>query len=102
MFGNRQPDVTHDYGPGLRKWGHDYTIMGIHDGGKRLNVSGWGDGLREGHYILLQQGDGSTRYLIKEVSYYSDPDDMWKAVLIFAPRKQRIQNAAPGHGEDGS
>ena len=83
--------VTHDFGPGRRRWGHDYTISKIEASGQRVHAYGWGhDGrmIREGDYLLLtaKGGKRATRYRVAEVHYSMDPGDMWKAVLDFAPR----------------
>lgn len=78
---------THDYTQ--RYWGHDYTWQSV-DGGLTANVLGWGIGLRTGDYLLLpnrETPDGKTRYQIKSIRYYRDPNDMWDAKLVFAPRK---------------
>lgn len=80
--------TTHDYTD--RGWGHDYTIHTIHDGGQRLSVSGWGDGIQEGDYLILKNGERGSRYVVSSISYYDDPSDMWKAELTFAPRMQEV------------
>lgn len=76
--------ATHDYTH--RYWGHDYAILRIEDSGKRLSASGWGRGLAVGDFMLLQNEGSSTRYKVEEISYKSDPPDMWSATLSFAPR----------------
>lgn len=87
---------THDFGPGRRFWGHDYSISKIHDGGQRLRVSGWGHGgrlIREGDYLLLEAKGGkrATRYLVAKIQHVMDPPDMWHADLVFAPRLYNTQ-----------
>jgi hypothetical protein len=86
---------THDYGPGRRSLGHDYAIHQAIDGGKQIRVSGWGpligDRISKGDYVLLQQGERASRYQVVEIRYHSDPDDMWAAVLDFAPRTYASQ-----------
>ncbi len=82
--------ATHDYGPGKRYWGHDYTFTPIDDG-QRGRATGWGKGIRQGDYLLLANGDQSTRYRVESIKYgnsvsLGSPDDMWKATLTFAPR----------------
>ena len=77
---------THDYT--ARYWGHDYTFTPI-DGGIKGRAVGWGDGLRDGDYIIFKNKvsrNGSSRYRIKSVKYFSDPEDMWSADVEFAPR----------------
>lgn len=75
---------THDYTQ--RGWGHDFTFDPI-DGGKGGAMMGWGFGLEDGDYLILPNGGGTTRYQIKTVEYFSNPKDMWKAKVVFAPRK---------------
>ena len=75
---------THDYT--RRSWGHDFTITQIFDGGMWLDMMGWGHGLSEGDFIILPNGNQTTRYLIKSVQYKSNPPDMWRAKVEFAPR----------------
>ena len=80
---------THDYTK--RYWGHDYIFKPI-DGGMRGEVTGWGYGLSDGDYLLLQNKGGSTRYRIEQVEYIGGqggPHDMWKADVVFAPRSQQ-------------
>lgn len=94
---------THNYGPGRRYWGHDVSITTNDDKGQKLRVSGWGnDGhvIREGDYLLLEAkgGQRSTRYQVAKIEHLMDPDDMWHADLVFAPRtyaSQAEKDAAP-------
>lgn len=85
----REP-MTHDFGPGRRCWGHDYAISRVHNKGQRLHASGWGcDGalIQEGDYLLMDKGGGrSTRYQVEEIERVMEPNDMWHATLVFAPR----------------
>lgn len=75
---------THDYT--RRHWGHDFAIMAIRDGGKELRVSGWGLGIETGHYLVLPNGDDTTRYRVRDIEYEYNPRDQWHATLDFAPR----------------
>jgi hypothetical protein len=83
--------ATHNYGPGKRGWGHDYAIHRTIDGGRQLDISGWGPlvgpMIRQGDYLLLQNGDRDTRYEVTEIERCADPKDMWHATLTFAPRQ---------------
>jgi hypothetical protein len=81
----RSKQETHDYT--RRHWGHDFTITKVLHDGRELRATGWGHGLRKGDYLLLPNGDATTRYRIENVTYFGDPGDMWKAVLRFAPRE---------------
>jgi MioC protein len=75
---------THDYTQ--RHWGHDYAIRTVVDQGQRLRMSGWGGGIRQGDYLLLENGGGSTRYRVDTIRYESNPLDMWHIEAEFAPR----------------
>lgn len=80
--------ATHDYGPGRRGWGHDYAFT-PQDGGIRASMSGWGHGISEGDYLLLESSkaaDGRARYRVDRIEYCRDPQDMWFAEVSFAPR----------------
>ena len=89
MSATQHQGRTHDYRDGHRGWGHDITYRPCDRGGRgtRLNASGWGCGIAAGDYILLSNGDADTRYSVHEISYHSNPADMWRATLKFAPRK---------------
>lgn len=78
---------THDYT--ARHWGHDYTVRSVQDGGRVIQLSGWGLGLRAGDFILLRdqsEPGASTRYRLRSIRYERDPRDMWQAEAEFAPR----------------
>ena len=78
----REP-VTHDYT--RRYFGHDFTITPI-DGGMRAKLMGWGTGIRKGDYLILPNGERTTRYRVDKVKYMLDPKDMWRIEASFAPR----------------
>lgn len=87
---------THDFGPGQRCWGHDYSISKVTDKGHRIRASGWGHGgrlIKEGDYLLLEASgrNRTTRYQVEKIQHVMDPDDMWHANLIFAPREYATQ-----------
>ncbi|MEU1078599.1 hypothetical protein ABZ404_39070 [Streptomyces sp. NPDC005878] len=90
LNGKQREPATHDFGPGRRYWGHDYCISTVTSSGQRIRLSGWGhDGLliEEGDYLLLDKKNGrSTRYRVEEIERVMEPDDMWHATLVFAPR----------------
>ena len=75
---------THDYT--YKEWGHNYSIQSISDGGLNLSLVGWGCGISNGDYLLLKNGEDSTRYKVDAVEYCTDPHDMWFAELKFSPR----------------
>lgn len=87
---------THDFGPGRRCWGHDYSISRVFDGGQRIRASGWGhDGqlIQEGDYLLLEAkgGQRATRYQVEKIRHVMAVDDMWHADLVFEPRTYATQ-----------
>lgn len=95
---------THDYGPGRRFWGHDYTYTPGVDADKG-SAMGWGYGLRNGDFLLLDdQHGGRARYLIDKVRYVGNPQDMWSADLTFSPRQmtQEERDAEAIHGGGNS
>lgn len=79
--------AEHDYRQ--RCWGHDYTFT-PQDGGQRGQLSGWGEGIQQGDYLLLQHPESAdgTRYQVETIRYYPDPPDMWRATARFAPRQR--------------
>ncbi len=78
--------TTHDYTH--RRWGHDFSITRVHDDGMRLDMMGWGEGIRRGDYLILPNGESDTRYRVDDVSYMVDPIDMWRIRASFAPREE--------------
>jgi hypothetical protein len=77
--------TTHDYT--RLSWGHNYTFKPVR-GGLEGQMLGWGKEIRAGDFLLLQNGDKTTRYRIRDIRYYVDPEDMWEAWVVFAPRKK--------------
>lgn len=81
--GQRFPK-THDYS--WRAWGHDYVFDPV-DGGQQGKMMGWGLGISDGDYLILQDPKGgTTRYRVVSIRYLGDPKDMWDAEVEFAPR----------------
>lgn len=74
---------THDYTE--RYWGHDYTFKPL-VGGLHGRMTGWGRGIKGGDYLIIQNGQETSRYIVDSISYYRDPSDMWEAEVSFAPR----------------
>lgn len=76
---------THDYSK--RYWGHDYTFTPI-DKGMKADMIGWGKGILAGDYMILEGNtDGSTtRYRVDDISYFSDPNNMFYIKASFALR----------------
>jgi hypothetical protein len=83
-----QRQQTHDYT--CRYWGHDFAIMRLSDGGRRISLVGWGYGIANGDYLILPSGAETTRYQVEGVRYQGDPQDMWFADAVFAPRPAAV------------
>ncbi len=74
----RVPNV-HDY-CSCRGWGHDYSIW--EKNGDSLKVSGHGEGIERGDYLVLESTGGKgTIWEVEKINYRLDPYDMWWAEL---------------------
>ncbi|MBW4559169.1 MAG: hypothetical protein KME59_25270 [Trichormus sp. ATA11-4-KO1] len=68
---------------------HDYTrlvqgkdyVFELLDEGITGQMTGVGKGIKPCDYIILQHGCEIERYQVEEIDYYSDPPDMWIALL---------------------
>jgi hypothetical protein len=78
--------TTHDYT--VRTWGHDFGISHSNHGGFDVSAYGWGEGIRTGDYLILPNGERTTRYEVRAVRYMRNPRDQWFAELLFAPREE--------------
>ena len=76
--------ATHDYS--AREWGRNYNIQNIHNDGMKLSLVGWGLGIKVGDFIIVKNGNDTTRYKFDSIRYCSDPHDMWFAETSFSPR----------------
>ena len=77
--------ITHDLSK--KSWGCNYEIMSLENNGYNAKIAGWHSGIRNGDYLLLKNGDGSTRYKVSSIRYCSDPEDMFFATIDFSPRE---------------
>ncbi|MBW4630358.1 MAG: hypothetical protein KME30_00180 [Iphinoe sp. HA4291-MV1] len=69
---------TYDYTQYVN--GHDYVFESV-DNQTKGYMTGQGRGIKRGDYIILCDGSNAIRYQIEEIDYYSDPPDMWIALL---------------------
>jgi hypothetical protein len=46
-------------------------------------MTGWGLGIKDGDYLLLENGKSHALYKVAGINYESDPIDMWDAKVIF-------------------
>lgn len=87
-FPPRADSKTHDYTE--RYWGHDITGRQFDKKG-HLHLVGWGYGIRRGDFLRLPQngsndplGRKNPTYRVRDIQYYLNPPDMWRAVLLVA------------------
>ncbi len=69
---------THNYTRAIR--GQDYVFEPIEQG-LTGHMTGYGKGVKVGDYLILQEGSDRCRYKVEEIDYYSNPEDMWIALL---------------------
>ncbi|MBH8554707.1 hypothetical protein I8751_20560 [Nostocaceae cyanobacterium CENA357] len=69
---------THDYSQLI--WGKDYVFESL-SSGIEGQMTGIGKGIKPRDYIILQRGFETYRYRVEQIDYYSDPSDMWIALL---------------------
>ncbi|MCC5614857.1 hypothetical protein LC605_07180 [Nostoc sp. CHAB 5836] len=74
----KQKNKLHDYSQKI--WGSDYIFEPTNEG-MIAYMTGIGKGIRASDRIILRQGCESYEYQIEEIDYYSDPPDMWIALL---------------------
>lgn len=72
------------------RWDYAFTPA---DGGQRGDIACWtvptGGKPHEGDWLLLRNGDRSTRYRVTSVNLCMnvDPPTMWMADVVFDPRR---------------
>jgi hypothetical protein len=74
----RRKPKTHDYRRLVR--GEDY-VLEMKDESNCGYMTGQGNGIKRGDYLVLANGHGLARYQIEEIDYYSNPSDMWMALV---------------------
>jgi len=77
---------THDLS--LRRWGCNYEVQSVEEEGFKVSLAGWKTGIESGDYLILQSGEGTTRYQVDSIRYCSNPHDMWFAEASFSPREE--------------
>lgn len=71
---------THDYT--RLTCGHDYVFDPAREGDlTNIYMTAQGKGVKRGDYIVLQNGSCHEKYQVEEIDYYSEPSNMWMALL---------------------
>ena len=84
----KRDPVEHDYT--RTRWGHSITFISIRPDGQRARVIGHGNGVNNGDYLILANGEmGSTRYRITRWEQ-KRPGDCWAAEIEFSPRRAEV------------
>ncbi len=78
----KQKNKTHDYSQKIL--GSDYIFERLNEGMIGY-MTGVGKDIKPCDRIILQEGSESYQYQVEEVDYYSDPSDMWIALLRQVP-----------------
>ena len=71
-------DSTHNY-LGSR-WRDSYLFETLEQGTKGY-ITAQGRNVQCGDYLILPYGSGSAKYQVEEINYYSNPPDMWIALV---------------------
>lgn len=78
----KQKHKIHDYSQLFS--GSDYVFERLNEGTIGY-MTGTGKNIKPFDRIILREGYESYQYQVEEVDYYSDPSDMWIALLKQVP-----------------
>ncbi|HAG84503.1 MAG TPA: hypothetical protein DCL61_25945 [Cyanobacteria bacterium UBA12227] len=56
-------------------------IFAPKEGGIKAYMTGQGQGIECGDYLILKEKSNGERYQVDKINYYSNPPDMWIALL---------------------
>lgn len=79
---HKHKNKIHDYSQQVA--GSDYVFERLNEGMIGY-MTGVGKGIKPCDRIILRQGSESYQYQVEEIDYYSDPSDMWIALLKQVP-----------------
>lgn len=75
---------THDIS--AKVWGKNYNVTRLLPK-NRLDLVIWhSDRIEVEDYLILAEGEGTTRYRVEKVRYPGDPPDQCFVTAVFAPR----------------
>ncbi|WP_375514666.1 hypothetical protein [uncultured Nostoc sp.] len=78
----KQKHKVHDYSQLI--CGSDYVFERLNEGTIGY-MTGIGKGIKLCDRIIVREGCESYQYQVEELDYYSDPSDMWIALLKQVP-----------------
>ncbi|MHC5610202.1 MAG: hypothetical protein ACYTXA_04035 [Nostoc sp.] len=78
----KQKNKIHDYSQQV--WGTDYVFEDLNEGIMGY-MTGVGKTIKPGDRIILRKGCEFYQYQVQEIDYYSNPSDMWMALLKQVP-----------------
>ncbi|MBF2067312.1 MAG: hypothetical protein IGS39_23280 [Calothrix sp. C42_A2020_038] len=61
--------------------GQDYVFEVVADDYTKGCMTAQGKGISVGDFITLQENSEVYRYQVEQIDYYSNPNDMWTAIL---------------------
>ena len=77
--------TEHDYTK--TRWGHNVEFISISDDGSSADAFVFGPHVPPGDYLILKNGEGTTRYQVVENKGRGvGPSDMQRVSLVFSPR----------------
>ena len=76
---NFQANQTYDYTDCVS--GSDYVFEALDDDRTGGYMSARWKSIRCGDYIILPKTSGTEKYQVEKIDYYSEPSDMWIALL---------------------
>jgi hypothetical protein len=80
IFSSRKRRKPRTYNYTKLTRGQDYFFESIEEGTKGY-LTKQGQKVQPGDYIILREENNTFRYKIEEIDYYSNPSDMWIALL---------------------
>lgn len=75
----QQKHKIHDYT--RAEYGKDYIFESAAHNYTQGYMTARGKGVKCGDYIIFKKYKEAYRYQVKEIDYYSNPPDMWMALL---------------------
>jgi hypothetical protein len=63
------------------KCGRDYAFDEIQDGSQAY-MTAYGYGVKPGDYITICRDKVKIQYKVEQIDYYSNPSDLWIALLV--------------------